>query len=412
MKISSWSRVGLIATALLLGASVTYAQGDELLVTEVYAEQIQGLTGLVIVTYNLETVNNVPVVVTLFLSTDGGASYPILCQSVTGDVGSNVLPGASRYIIWNAVVDIPDVISDNCRLRVTADDGLDNFVYIPGGTFTMGSPTDEPGRDDNEIQHQVTLTHGFYVQTTEVTNQQYMELAQWAYDHGHVIVMSYELRDNFDGSTQILMSADTELREISFSNGVFSCIRPNHPVKYVTWYGSAAYCDWLSLQQGLPRAYDHATWQCNGGNPYTAAGYRLPTEAEYEYACRAGSTTAFANGPITQLFCSPIDPNLDVMGWYCGNASDWTRLVAQKLPNAWGLYDMHGNLYERCNDWYGAYGGAVTDPVGPDGGSFARVFRGGSWGEIAQRCRSAFRNRIFPGNADASLGFRPVRSSG
>ena len=264
-------------------------------------------TALVDVTYDLETVGDIAVTVRLFLSTDGGTSYPYLCQTVSGDVGAGVLPGTqSPHRVGRGHgppgLQQPDLpaAGDRRRWRET-----ERLRLRRTGTFTMGSPTNEPGRHSNETQHQVTLTHGIYVQTTEVTNQQYMELAQWAYDHGYVTATSSELRDNLDGSTQILKTLGSGNYEISFSAGVFSCINPDHPVKYVTWYGSVAYCDWLSLQQGLPRAYNHGTWQCNGGNPYTATGYRLPTEAEWEYACRAGSTTAFANGPITQISIAP-----------------------------------------------------------------------------------------------------------
>jgi formylglycine-generating enzyme required for sulfatase activity len=293
------------------------------------------------------------------------------------------------------------------------------FVLIPAGSFTMGSPTTEPGRNTDETQHQVTLTHGIYVQTTEVTNQQYMDMAQWAYDHGYARAGPSTLLDNLDGSTWTLAGlsgAISEGNDITFSNGIFSCINPDHPVTYVTWYGAVAYCDWLSLQQGLPRAYYHLAsnpgWQCNSGNPYAAVGYRLPTEAEWEYACRAGSTTAFANGPITQLGCSPIDPNLDMMGWYCGSPSGGGRAVAQKTPNAWGLYDMHGNVWEWCNDSYGSYGGNVTDPVGSGTDSY-HVLRGGSGWTNAQSCRSA--QRRFGGldviDSYFEVGFRPVRSA-
>jgi formylglycine-generating enzyme required for sulfatase activity len=297
---------------------------------------------------------------------------------------------------------------------VTADDAanLDDFAYIAPGTFMMGSPTTELGRSANETQHQVTLTHGIYVQATEVTNQQYRDMAQWAYDHGYATATSTYLYDSLDGSTQILKRLGAGNYEMTFSDGVFSCVNPTHPVKWVAWYGSVAYCDWLSLQQGLPRAYSHATWQCNGGGPYTAAGYRLPTEAEWEYWCRAECATAFANGTITQPNCNPIDPNLDQVGWYCGNAGVWTHPVGQKTSNAWGLYDMHGNLFEWCNDWYDSYGGTVTDPVGPGAGTY-RVLRGGSWASYAQDCRSAYRSTVsYPGSvALNNVGFRPVRSA-
>jgi formylglycine-generating enzyme required for sulfatase activity len=409
------TRSGVLMAVLLMSATLTHAQGTELLVYQVQAAQLPQ-TGLVDVWYKLQTVGGMPVWVRLFLSTDGGASYPNLCHTVTGDVGDGVLPGASRHIVWNAGTDFPGFDSRTCRLRVTAYDGenVENFVHIAPGTFMMGSPTTELGRWSDEKQHQVTLTHGIYVQATEVTNQQYMEMAQWAYDRGYATATSDSLYDNLDGSTRVLKALGSEGYEISFSNGVFSCINQTHPVNGVTWYGSVAYCDWLSLQQGLPRAYNHSTWQCNEGSPYAAAGYRLPTEAEWEYACRAGSTTAFANGPGTYTdigSCYPLDPNLDLMGWYCGNSGGgWTHPVAQKAPNAWGLYDMHGNLWEWCGDWYGDYGGTVVDPAGPGAGS-KRVGRGGGSVYIARACRSADRHTEYPRDTYPYMGFRPVRSA-
>ena len=131
----------------------------------------------------------------------------------------------------------------------------------------------------------------------------------------------------------------------------------------------------------------------------------LPTEAQWEDAARAGSTSSFANGAITATG-SGYDPNLDAMGWYTYNSNSMTNPVAQKMPNAWGLYDMHGNVLEWCQDWYGSYNsGSVTDSVGPSSGS-TRVIRGGSWVNDSEGCPSAVR---YYGNPEGSinlLGFR------
>lgn len=411
MSSSGTPRACVVVAALLLFVSAAGAKGNELLVTNVQAQQL-AFTALVDVTYDLETVDGVPVMVRLFLSTNGGAGYPYLCQAVDGEVGSDILPGSSRHIVWDMGAELPGFSSATCRLRVTADDGdnLDDFVYITPGAYMMGSPVGEPGRYPNETQHQVTLTRGIYVQITEVTNRQYMELAQWAYDHGYATVSGSFLYDSLDGSTLVLKQLGSGDCEVDFLNGQFSCTNPDHPVKYETWFGAAAYCDWLSLRQQLPRAYDHSTWRCNGGNPYAATGYRLPTEAEWEHACRAGSTTAFANGPVTRMTCDPLDLGLDEIGWYCGNAGGWTHPVAQKAPNSWGLYDMHGNLWEWCNDWWTAYGGAVTDPTGAATG-IHRVIRGGYWTYSPPDCRSARRDAEVPSSPFNYVGFRPVRSA-
>jgi len=142
--------------------------------------------------------------------------------------------------------------------------------------------------------------------------------------------------------------------------------------------------------------------------------YRLPTEAEWEYAARAGSTTAFANGDITETLCR-YDPNLDRMAWYCYNSGNRTHQVAQKDPNAWGLYDMHGNVSEWCQDWYGPYPSEpVRPPTGPSSSIGTqrpnRVHRLGSYRDRAKDCRSAAREMDGPDETWLSyLGFRLVK---
>ena len=227
------------------------------------------------------------------------------------------------------------------------------FKLIPAGTFTMGSPSNEPGRFSNEgPQHQVTLTQPFYMQTTEVTQ------AQW--------------------------------EKVMGSNPSYFPGCPTCPVEQVSWNDVQSYITQMNLRgEGT---------------------YSLPTEAQWEYAYRAGSTTAFYNGAITEP--KGNDPNLDAIGWYYYNSDMKTHCVAQKTPNVWGLYDMSGNVNEWCQDWYGSYGSApVSDPTGPVSGSY-RVIRGGSWLTDARYCRAADRYNNYPDYGLNNLGFRLVLSPG
>ena len=178
------------------------------------------------------------------------------------------------------------------------------------------------------------LTEPFYLQTTEVTQGQWVEM-------------------------------------MGGNPSEFDRCGKDCPVENVSWDDCQEFISRLNQREGTNK-------------------YRLPTEAEWEYACRAGRTAAFANGAITESGCGH-DPNLDQMGWYCANAWRKTHPVAQKKMNNWGLYDMHGNVWEWCQDWYGQYPkGAVTDPKGARFGP-KRVIRGGSYRNYAENCRSAYR---------------------
>jgi len=245
------------------------------------------------------------------------------------------------------------------------------MVLIPAGTFTMGCPADERGSYVWEwLSHQVTLTKDFYLGRYEVTQAQY----------------------------QAIMNNNP-----SYFSG-----KPNNPVEQVTWYDCAIFCNRLSEREGLTPVYNESTWATN----WNANGYRLPTEAEWEYACRAGTTWRFSHGDVLECddkcgSCATHDQYM----WWCGNSGNQTHEVGLKLPNPSGLYDMHGNVWEWCNDWWEAPSnrGPQVDPTGVNSGSY-RVRRGGCWFNGAWNCRSASRDGYYPVYGFNNRGFRIVLS--
>ena len=256
----------------------------------------------------------------------------------------------------------------------------DGFVYVPSGSYTLGSPTDERGRDDDEDQHLVTLTQALFLGEYEVTQAEYEALTGAD-------------PSTYDGADQ--------------------------PVEGVDWYDAVAYCNARSLAEGLTCAYaitgTDVVWNRD------ADGYRLPTEAEWEFACRAGTVESFCSGNLTEFGCGG-DVALSLVGVYCNtdvDADDTTdgdedgpdgpADVGGLQPNFWGLRDMHGNVYEWCWDWY-AVGVSypTTDPAGPDQG-LVRVMRGGCWTSPVEACRSAARSYADPSRSNSGVGFRVAR---
>ena len=238
------------------------------------------------------------------------------------------------------------------------------FKWIPPGTFQMGSTAvTDPDRSEDETPHMVTLTQGFWLLDHEVTQQEYQAIK--GYNPSH-------FPDN-----ELLVK-------------VYGLLRP---VDQVSWDDAVDFCNKLTEKDRKE------------GRIAPNQEYRLPSEAEWEYACRAGTTTA--------LYYNDGDRNreLDVIAWWDWNSRGKTGPVKQKLPNAFGLYDMMGNVWELCFDLYGAYpSGAATDPKGASSGVL-RVIRGGSWSSDAKDVRSASRNFIIPGlSAPNYLGFRPALS--
>jgi formylglycine-generating enzyme required for sulfatase activity len=220
------------------------------------------------------------------------------------------------------------------------------FVVIPPGEFTMGSNT---FGDTEKPTHKVTLTQPFQLGMYEVTQEQYEKV----------------MGKNPSGIKGL-----------------------QNPVEHVSWNDAVKFC---RNQSALP------------AEKKAGYVYRLPTEAEWEYSCRAGTTTRYSFGDS--------DSELGDYAWYNKNSGGTTHPVGGKKPNAWGLYDMHGNVYERCQDWHGDYwSGSVTDPTGAAVGS-DRVLRGGCWLNYSDYCRSAYRFRNSPDYRIYDLGFRVLRSS-
>jgi len=277
----------------------------------------------------------------------------------------------------------------------------ENFVLIHGGEFTMGSPKSETGRtetksisqhrwiDYSETQHQVRVSN-FCMSRYAVTVAEFSRFVE---------ASRYRTEAENVGSGQIISNGKyTVGKGVNWRHGVSGSVRSqseeNHPVLRVSWNDAVAYCKWLSAKSGRH--------------------FRLPTEAEWEYACRAGSGTPFNTGENITTSQANYNGNYPYNNYPKGDARQNTVPVDSFAPNAWGLYNMHGNVFEWCSDWYsGMYydeckaKGMVTDPAGPAMGSY-RVIRGGSWLNNAVYCRSADRRFSSPHNKLSLLGFRLV----
>ncbi len=255
----------------------------------------------------------------------------------------------------------------------TADNMPFETVSIPAGTFQMGSPENEPGREEVETLHQVKLS-AFKMSKYEITAAQYCAFLNA--EHVAKTAGSDDVSHTVAGfgSKPLFTVVENMTPQYDDATGKWVVSDQKTPMVNVTWYGAKAYADWV------------------GGS--------LPTEAQWEYACRAGTSTAYSFGADAT--------NIGDYAWYSGNAAGELKAVGGKLPNAWGLYDMHGNATEWCADWYGYYStDPATDPTGVASGAL-RVMRGGSWNHEALFCRSAYRGHTGPGITFTYFGFRVV----
>jgi formylglycine-generating enzyme required for sulfatase activity len=311
-------------------------------------------------------------ILTAIVSPSNAANKSVSWSSNNSNIATvtqnGVVTGVSVGSTTITVTTVDGGRTATCSVSVTSGGISSNsFVRLAGGTFTMGSPSNEPQRDNDEVQHQVTIS-AFYMGKYQVTQAEY----------------------------EAVMGTNP-----SWFNG------SNLPVECVSWYDAAEFCNRLSQREGLTLAYSGS-----GDNiisNWNANGYRLPTEAEWEYACRAGTTTPFSTGNNI----TTSQANYYGYGPYNNNAAgiyrETTTPVGSFAPNPWGLYDMHGNVWEWCWDWYGSYSsGAQNNPRGPVSGDY-RVVRGGSWYYFGRYLRSAFRNFNYPSSRNYFIGFRLVR---
>jgi formylglycine-generating enzyme required for sulfatase activity len=329
----------------------------------------------------------------------------------------------------------------------------DDMVYIPDGNFVMGNHFSPEGYD-NELPLHDVLLDSFFMSKYEITNQQYCYYLNSAYDVCDIKVdggIVYAYSDDSNSYPYCDTHSEAYNSQIDYNDvsGTFSVREKNSrdmsddPMVHVSWYGSVAYCNWRSLQEGYEACYNLTTWDCD----FSKHGYRLPTEAEWEYAARgglSGKRFPWADPNISHSLAnyradpgsfsydvSPtsgyhplwngVRPDTSPVGFFDGTMKykvdyNWpgsdTSYQTTSGANGYGLYDMAGNVWEWCNDWYSSTYYSTTpyphvNPTGPTSGT-SRVLRGGGWGSDADNCRVALRSYYNPVTRDCYIGFRIV----
>jgi len=339
--------------------------------------------------------------VSLEISSDAGATWTVPAATLSGDVGASVAPGTGKVMVWDAGIDWAGNYSEQMRFRVVADDG---FALIPGGSFTMGATSGDTDSDAPPITVGVST---FYLSKYETTKALWDEVRAWGLDNGY--------------------------SDLPVGGGKGA----DYPVGNVSWWHAVKWCNARSEMEGLTPVYTVGGEPLRTGTTvpevdWSANGYRLPTEAEWEKAARGGVSGArfpwggdeinhdhanyYANGSAYSYDTSPYTTSTyhpDYSGISANWTGPYTSPVGSFAANGYGLRDMAGNVAEWCWDWYGGSyyttSDGTTNPPGPESGS-NRVNRGGNWNGLAHRARASDRSHTPPSSASNNVGFRAARS--
>ena len=429
--------------------TVTAWANSSPVVSNVAASQRTDGSKLVDIYYDMADADGDACTVSAQASSDNGTTWTAPITVLSGDVGAGITPGTGKHIVWDCAVDLPGGFGSQYKIRVCADDGHTpvppGMVLIPAGEFLMGNSMDPNEGYSDELPRHAVYVDAFFMDSCEVTNQKYADALNWAWAQGGLITVTSGVVYTYDGTSYGYCDTTTSSSHSRITwdpnSHTFGVVagKENHPMVRVSWYGSVAYANWRSGMSGLAPCYDLSTWTCNFGS-----GFRLPTEAEWEKAARGGAaghrfpwsdqdTIQHARANYSSDSYFPYDtsptrgyhpcwgtgsyPYTSPMGFFTGALRykvDWgwpgtpTSYQTANGANGYGLYDMAGNVWELCNDWYGEtyYGSSpYNNPHGPITGTY-RVLRGGSWPHIANYCRVANRFTLTPDYRGADFGIR------
>ena len=374
-------RITFLFITIFIG-TLLFAQNAPLVYNVIGSQRTDG-SKIIDIYYSVSDSDGDTLSVSLKVSADNGTTFDITPTDslLSGDVGSGILSGNDKHIIWNAGEEDFALEGITYKFKIIANDDPNafpaGFVFLQGGTFQMGDRLSE-GYSSEYPLHNVTLDD-FYISKTLITQSDYAAImgSNPAHDYG---------------------------------------VGDNYPVYDVTWFDAIKYCNKKSINENLTPSYsvngdtNPDNWGTNivPDVNWNANGYRLPTEAEWEYAARGG---VHESDNYRYSGCNE-ESDLPNYAWYSANNSpNGTKEVATKLPNQLGLYDMSGNVYDWCWDWYSGnyYSSSPSlNPHGPDSETY-RVIRGGSWSHNAAYSRVAFRYIATPSNQYYGVGFHVVR---